>query len=398
MPLRILWSSNAPWVPSGYGQQTKLTVNRLRQAGHNVGLLAWCGLEAARINIDGIPVYPKGAHPYGVDVLGADSQDFKADIAITLIDAWVYDPKMFQGVRWVPYFPVDSEPMAPNVRDAVAQAYDRIVYSKFACAECDKAGLSYHYVPHMIDTNVFTISEQHRQAWRKSIGVGPTDFVAGMVAANNGYPSRKAFPQVLEAFARFLTHHPTAKLYLHTLPFAPGPGGSTDIPAHANHLSREYGVDVGKALVWSHPYQMRLGIPPDYLRDVYNGLDVLLSPSMGEGFGIPIMEAQSCGCPVIVGDWTSMSELFIDGVKIPKDQSERFWVSGYNTYHYLVHVDAVEEALESVASRTFDREQIRQGALPYDCDTVIRDYWLPVLSEIETHIHQGHGELRLVKF
>ena len=35
------------------------------------------------------------------------------------------------------------------------------------------------------------------------------------------------------------------------------------------------------------------------LKDWYGALDVLSCCSFGEGFGLPIMEAQACGVPVI---------------------------------------------------------------------------------------------------
>jgi hypothetical protein len=37
-------------------------------------------------------------------------------------------------------------------------------------------------------------------------------------------------------------------------------------------------------------------------------------------------------------------------------------------------------------------------AAEYDADTVTRDYWLPVLNELQERIGIGAGELRLVKF
>jgi glycosyltransferase involved in cell wall biosynthesis len=42
---------------------------------------------------------------------------------------------------------------------------------------------------------------------------------------------------------------------------------------------------------------------------LYNGAALLGFPSLGEGFGAPIMEAMACGCPVLAGNLTSMPEV-----------------------------------------------------------------------------------------
>lgn len=45
------------------------------------------------------------------------------------------------------------------------------------------------------------------------------------------------------------------------------------------------------------------------LVQIYNAADVLLYPSLYEGFGIPIIEAMACGTPVITSNTTSMPEV-----------------------------------------------------------------------------------------
>ncbi|MFA6636818.1 MAG: glycosyltransferase family 1 protein [Candidatus Omnitrophota bacterium] len=49
---------------------------------------------------------------------------------------------------------------------------------------------------------------------------------------------------------------------------------------------------------------------------LYNMADVYLYASLYEGFGLPIIEAQSCGCPVITSGITSMPEVAGDGAVI----------------------------------------------------------------------------------
>jgi len=49
-------------------------------------------------------------------------------------------------------------------------------------------------------------------------------------------------------------------------------------------------------------------IPGDRVSEEYNGFDVFVFPSMVEGFGLPIIEAQTCGVPVIVLEKASIPE------------------------------------------------------------------------------------------
>lgn len=48
------------------------------------------------------------------------------------------------------------------------------------------------------------------------------------------------------------------------------------------------------------------------LKKMYNNARGFIFPSLYEGFGIPPLEAQSCGCPVIVSDRSSLPEVFSD--------------------------------------------------------------------------------------
>ncbi len=54
----------------------------------------------------------------------------------------------------------------------------------------------------------------------------------------------------------------------------------------------------------------RLGFVPDEdLVSIYNLATVFIMPSLYEGFGLPVLEAMSCGCPVITGKEGSLEEV-----------------------------------------------------------------------------------------
>jgi glycosyltransferase involved in cell wall biosynthesis len=50
-------------------------------------------------------------------------------------------------------------------------------------------------------------------------------------------------------------------------------------------------------------------IPEADLPSLYSYAEALLFPSLYEGFGLPILEAMSCGCPVITSNISSMPEV-----------------------------------------------------------------------------------------
>lgn len=53
-------------------------------------------------------------------------------------------------------------------------------------------------------------------------------------------------------------------------------------------------------------------IADEDLAGLYGGADLFIYPSRGEGFGLPPLEAVSCGCPAVVGDNTSLREVIPD--------------------------------------------------------------------------------------
>ena len=378
--MRIMWHSNAPWAATGYGVQTRLFAPRIRDLGHEVAISAFYGLEGASIQWQGMNVYPRAFHPYGMDVVAQHAKDFGADIVLTLIDAWVMDPQRITatGAKWVPWFPIDHRDLPDPVREKVKHAWQPLTYAQHATEAAKAAGLDVRYVPHGVDTDAY--SPVPRDQARARLGLPDDAFVIGIVAANKGLPSRKALPTQLEAFARFHERHPDSILYLHT------------------HLGTEMeGLDVAKviegvgiaekAVRVCDQYRNIMGYADTVMAALYSSMDVLSSVTMGEGFGVPIIEAQACGTPVIVGGWTAMPELVAPGGITVTDAEPVFTPMG--SYQYLPTVRAVDFAYEQAYQMRGDqkvRDDTRAFAMRYDADEVTRTYWQPVLAEIEERL------------
>ncbi len=230
------------------------------------------------------------------------------------------------------------------------------------------------YIPHGVDTNVY--KPYSKALARQKLGMDPDAFMVGMVAANKGVPSRKSFSTVLQAFAEFRRKAKNAKLYLHTDIEGGWSQGvalpplidALGIPSEAIGHPESY-------IVHFHPMSDKA------MAHVYSAMDVLLNPSMGEGFGIPILEAQACGTPVIVTDFSAMPEVGGVGWMV----SGQPWWTPQNSWQMLPDVADVVEALNEChrmppAARQSLSEQARSHALQYDVENVMREYMLPGLA------------------
>ena len=50
------------------------------------------------------------------------------------------------------------------------------------------------------------------------------------------------------------------------------------------------------------------GVPLEETVHFYRAADVFVYPSLNETFGLPILEAMACGCPVVTSDISAMPE------------------------------------------------------------------------------------------
>lgn len=376
--MKFTWLSNAPWSPSGYGQQTRINVTRMAndQTGHEAGIICYYGLEGGVLMYSPkITLFPKRYHPYGNDVAVPYTINYGAKVLISLMDTWVmnveeYPPQM----RWVPWYPVDHDPMPAIVRQKLNSAYKRIAMSKFGVKQTNNAGLDCWYVPHSIETS--TLTPQDKTEARKGLGIPVDAFVVGIVAMNKGFPSRKNFVEQITAFANCKKRHKDWFLFLQT-----DPGVGLNDVVNLPELCATLGLEPGKDYAFCNQYFQGVGFPPQYFAQLYSALDVLLMATSGEGFGIPTIEAQACGCPVIGGAWCATEELIFSGHLIDKKDAEAYYTP-QASYNWRPHIRALELALEA-EHRKPSKPAIDTIRAEYDADVVFERYWKPILAELE---------------
>jgi len=64
-------------------------------------------------------------------------------------------------------------------------------------------------------------------------------------------------------------------------------------------------------------------VPDSDLNQIYNQAEIFVYPSIFEGFGLPPLEAMSCGLPVVARDTSSLTEVVGDSGILLKDADEK---------------------------------------------------------------------------
>jgi glycosyltransferase involved in cell wall biosynthesis len=108
-----------------------------------------------------------------------------------------------------------------------------------------------------------------------------------------------------------------------------------------------------------------------------------MAPSQGEGFGIPVIEAQACGVPVIVSDFSAQPELVGSGWAVGGAPD---WDEGQGAWFHAPSIDGILSALNEAYNGEGNPANARAKALEYDHNVVWDRYWRPIMTELERRI------------
>ncbi len=400
--MKVLWISNHPKLNSGYGSQSRQAGLRIAKAGYAIEFVANDGTRGDS-EFDGLMVRgSSGQDKYSRDALREDLARSGADQVIFLYDAWTFTERIQDPFADFPHVagwvPVDHFPTPRSLYPWLAGGHTAIAMSEFGRIQLTAVSEAFRsnrqpafpvrYAPHAVD-DVFRPTPS---AFRAGLNVPDDAFLVGIVAANNGtlVYDRKGFGDMAHAMALLMAQRPDAYLYIHSIQ-------KTFDGINLPDLFAFKGCDEGR-IRWADQYRLKKqDVPDTEMAAIYSSFDVLLATSRGEGFGLPVIEAQACGTPVIASNWTAQAELVGD----VWDQNVNRFASLPNGW--LVQVDpdydprhgadfgkpligsilrALNEAYERRGDPTAAEAAIAK-AEPYRADVVFETYWRPILAEME---------------
>ena len=307
--MKILWHGVPSNFPTGYGVQTKLFTRALKAAGHEVIVSPTCLSIPPHVNDDGIRVLSAGPRMnMGNDMIVYHANAHKPDMVLSMMDTFIMDAKKFGQLPWVAWQVIDSAPMLPELMKPARAAKQRVCMSRFGQQTLLEAGFASDYVPLAFDPEDYHIAERESARYRleKLLRASLTGkFVLCMVAANMSRPSRKNFSAAFRTVKILRDKRGIdAFLYVHA--------ECTGTLQRGEDLRRmAEGCGLGPdAVMFPSQYEYVTGMyHPMYLRNLYNACDLYLCTSRGEGFGVPLIDAQACGLPVAAVEFSAMPEV-----------------------------------------------------------------------------------------
>ena len=355
---KILWLSDSPTTCTGYATISSNIMNGMVDAGWDVDYMGhnYMGqmLKPPTTFEDGrelkFNLHGGGMAQYCQDLIQPRINAWKPDIFGILLDTFMLYPWLIDmpiNTRSLFYYPSDGGGGLPRDCDRVLKKMNKAVcMSRFGQKQAKEVhGLDVDYIPHAVDTkNYFPLSKEDKEKLKAQWGL-TGKFVIGSVYRNQG---RKMPDLLLKAFAKFAEGKDDVVLLLHTDPNDAAAVFST--PAILGRLGIEHKVRFTGMNFFN-------GFTYKQMNDVYNAMDVFSLSTSGEGFGVPTIEAQACGVPVVVPDNTTGPELVMeDGQSglLAKNASEI--VGSWDVVRYIVDVDDLAKQLQYMYDNPLQRE------------------------------------------
>ncbi len=350
---RILFCSEATFLNTGYATYTREILNYLHGTGkYEIAEMASYG-QRNDPRAEGIPwkyygvapnteCEPKaseqemqaygagGTNQFGEWIFEHVCLDFMPDIVCDIRDFWMLDFAERSPFRdffhWAVMPTVDARPQARQWIATYAGADSVLTYSDWAGGVLmDQSGskIKYHgSAPPSAHPAYAPVAD--KAAHKLSMGINPSHKIIGTVMRNQ---RRKLYPDLFEAFRKFLDNSGRDDVYLYCHTSYPDLGWDIPELILQNGLSskvyftyicpetKKPFASLFKGAVVQSPFtgkwgstlsNVKNGVSYEELSNIQNLFDLYTQYANCEGFGLPYVEAAACGVPVCGTDYSAM--------------------------------------------------------------------------------------------
>ncbi len=386
--MRILYfAKDAPFVNSGYGKCCREICTRLNKLGHEVAIFATVGNRSANLlKWKDLTIYPGHEDIYGEDIIYDHYCDWKAELLITQLDIWpikkIHELSKNGLINWLPYAPLDSLLPCPDITERLKSAIHTVTMCKWAEEELNSIGISATSIHHGIDPEIYKVLKETKEELKLELGFPKNCFLVGMVQANQF--TRKALEEQLKGNRMFQEKHPQidTRLYFHTQP-------NRIDSFHLPSLVQIMGMK--EIVKFPNDYWTIKGFTENHMARIYNAFDVLLSATNGEGFGLPVIEAQGCGVPVLATKCMSFPELVLAGALC---EIKTWFATPALQTKAMPDEEDIAQKLWLIYNTSYNRKEIQDMAhYLWSWDFRIIQEWMQLLDKIKEKIKKECAQI-----
>lgn len=331
--MKILVSSFCPLTVSGYSQQLDSIVSSIHKYNPLVefGFICW---DISPLNGE----YEYSSKPYTYNSLYKKKRlckkndiykncpfylcgekkdywkkihvfvkDFQPDILFVFQDVWTFEPYPVKEIPCKKYIYVTLH-NSNNISVYNLQYFDKIVTpSQYGVNVLKSYNYSSYVIDHIVDELPSNIDVKKE---KQSRNIDPENFVCLIIGRNDNKRDRKSIVDQFIAFKLFLDtltekEKRNCKLLFHDT-FGKKLQGTIDLEPIVDQLQLNGYIHITDKR--NYEYQHIIGL--------YKISDVLLFASKSEGFGLPSIESQIYGTPVITNNCTALSTNTYNGICI----------------------------------------------------------------------------------
>jgi glycosyltransferase involved in cell wall biosynthesis len=269
----------------------------------------------------------------------------KPDVILILQDIWFLKLYKFKQPTYA-YVCIDGE----NIKKSFAKPFENdikpIFYTKFGYDQCAAAGYSgkRRIVPHGVDS---VFSPMSKKEIRRTFGLSEDCIVIGNVNMNQ---VRKRLDLFIAYTAEIIRKHhdKDIRVLLHY------PNSDMSMGWDIQQLCNYYGIAdrmITTGIEGKH-------VVDESMRKLYGLLDIQVSTSCAEGWGLTTLEGMACGIPQVVPDFSGITEWTKNvAMKVSVSSEPYFLTGGINTQGRVVvkesFVDAVSALLDPRVRREY---------------------------------------------
>jgi glycosyltransferase involved in cell wall biosynthesis len=316
---------------SAYGQKNDPRAANIPWKYYGIMPNTECEPKASKEEMDAYNSNP--TNQFGAWAFEHVCLDFFPDFVCDIRDFWMLDFAERSPFRpffkWVIMPTVDARPQARQWVATYASADACLTYSDWAGGILkDQSGGKINYLgssPPSAHPAYAPIED--KEAHKSSMGIDPEYKVIGTVMRNQ---RRKLYPDLFEAFKKFLDKSESKKYYLYCHTSYPDLGWDIPELLHQHELAshvlftyicpetKKPFVSTFKGPLAQSPYtgkwgsslsNVKNGLSYEDLSKVMNCFDLYTQYANCEGFGLPQVEAAACGVPVCGTDYSAMESV-----------------------------------------------------------------------------------------